>query len=296
MKKIITLSLIVICSVFFVCCSQKWQENRERAHRPNPCYEYKLTGADPLIFPIQQGHAQLSIPQAVFDQAYSTIEVKKLNKCLPYRMRLEFDFNTKTKKLIDNDSTVTDEDKPFVKYNVLAVEIEDLNLTPQETKQTQYEYVKYLKLTDPKLYEDKLKMKHYPLWFYPNADVYRHGVIGTKNSVLNQPYLLSCAFDVTTSEGCRVQDFLPCSFDKPKIDPNDKEPHKEMINAKVINDFYVCSGLYHLDLDNTTLSLDLDLKEEAIPYVDIIYKQLDEKIKSYFSLSKQPNQSISSTK
>ncbi len=283
MKKILNILAVVICSILVVQCSKKLAEKQEedRLDALSPCYDYKMTGADPLIFPIQQGHAKLSVPQAVFDQARPPY---RKDKCIPLNMRLVFAFNTKTQKLVNDYDKITTEDKSFIKYQVIAVEIEDLSFTPKEM----LPYIEDTQKIEPKRYEPRYKMKHYPLWFHPNAfydnpypptDRAKYGwsIIGFKQDLANKPNTFQCSFEY-------------------QIVPSDKEQTiQNLLNAKIINTHYPCKDGLLIEKDGTVLRLIIWIQPEALPYIDTIYKELTANIKSYLSSSNQPNQSTPQT-
>lgn len=87
MKKVLYIyvfTLLCLLCISIVTCSIKWQDRKDKPIQPNPCYEYKFSGADPLVYPILDG-VKLSIPKVLVDEAFPSDA--DINSCIPNTIR-----------------------------------------------------------------------------------------------------------------------------------------------------------------------------------------------------------------
>ncbi len=243
---------------------------------------------------VQQGQVQLKIPADAmgFKGARKRADAKE---CQPVDLSLRFVFFNG--RLLRDGSDHSESEKagysstgPKENHQIVEVRLIDLLDTPAQAR-AKAEVIR--QQTDLKRYTERMRMKHFPLWFYPNALYieqerfnaiksalppylnykYGYGVLDSLNPLTNQPYFVECGIDRKN-----------VSIEAPDTPQN----REKIINATSMYKTAsgVCKGKYYIVTEQTVFTLKVKVYAPGVKNIDKIYAQLDEVIKSYLVRSR----------
>ncbi len=244
---------------------------------------------------VQQGQVQLKIPADAMGSkgARKRADAKE---CQPVDLSLRFIFFNG--RLLRNGNDYAEAKKagysstgPKENHQTVKVRLIDLLDTPAQAK-AKAEVIR--RQTDLKRYTERMRMKHFPLWFYPNALYieqerfnaiksalppylnykYGYGVLDSLNPLTNQPYFVECGIDIGNNFTRKT--------------PDNQQMRNNVINATSMFNTAsgVCKGKYYVVTEQTIFTLKVSVDAPGVKNIDKIYAQLDEVIKSYLVRSK----------
>ncbi len=259
----------------------------------------KTYQVDFINIDVQQGKTHLKIPAdaLAFDGARKRADSKE---CVPIDISFKYIFFKG--KLLRNGKRPTEAEKagyvshkaPKETHQFVEFALVSLLDSPEQAKAKAEKMRQEL---DEKIYSERMRMKHFPLWFFPYRDYvrqekdnamerkfneermrdgdeitplkytaqYGYGVVGSLNPITQQPHLVRCPLDRSVV---------------PSRKPDTVENRKKMLDiSKVANN--PCLGRYYVVTDDTVLEVFVKVDILGIQNIDKIYQQLDGIIKDF---------------